>query len=50
MFFDRIERESVVDSILASPLESGFEFLDAVGHVPLRSSEEPRQGTDCVKR
>ena len=34
VFFNRLEREGIVDSVLASPLESGFEFLDAIGRVP----------------
>ena len=35
VFFDRLEREGVIDSVLTSPLESGPEFLDALGRVPL---------------
>ena len=43
VFFDRFDREGIVDSVLASPLESGFEFLDAIGCVPPRSSKEPAE-------
>ena len=35
VFLDRLEREGVIDSVLTSPLESGPEFLDTIGRVPL---------------
>lgn len=41
MFFDGLDCEGIVDSILASPLESSLEFPGAVGCVPPCSSKEP---------
>ena len=45
VFFDGLDREGIVDSVLASPFESGVEFLYAVGCVPTCGSKEPRKGT-----
>jgi len=43
VFFDRLGCKGIVDSVFASPLESVFEFLDAVGQVPPCSPKEPRR-------
>ena len=35
VIFDGLEREGIVDSVLASPFESSLELLDAGGRIPL---------------
>ena len=50
MFLDGLKREGIVDSVLASPLEGGFKFLDGIGYTPLRASKESREkGPESVK-
>jgi hypothetical protein len=44
VFFDGLDGEGIVYSVLAPPLERGFQFLGAVGRAPPCSSKEPRQG------